>query len=370
LEDGQREARAALERLGITSEDTTKARRSLEGLRANRERREALVQRHTELQDELGRHEQTVRMLAERHAQIDLAEAAARQGLATVGIVGGPETWAVELVLRRERFSVRETAVHDVEAQEEIRRILVGSDNPDEWWPRMAERRAAGVRPSPEDTRTLEQLRVAARHRRDELENVRNTLAQVETRREERSRGLADPAALAEELDEATVCLARLQYRPNVLQAASALIRAVSEEHRRNFAPRLADSVSSWLELATAHRYARVEVSPTDLSVALASRDRGGLVTLDQVSRGTRDTVALLFRASIVDLLSNTDEPVPLFLDDPLVNVDAERAQNIFAILGDLAQTRQIFYCTHDPRIVEWIKRIGDCRVITMEAAA
>ena len=51
-------------------------------------------------------------------------------------------------------------------------------------------------------------------------------------------------------------------------------------------------------------------MSPTDLSVRLASRERGGLVPLEIVSQGTREAVALLLRVSIVDLLSNADEPV------------------------------------------------------------
>jgi DNA repair exonuclease SbcCD ATPase subunit len=289
LDTIEKAARAALQRLGISSDNPIQALSILTGLEADRERRLALIQRHAALKVDVDRYVTTIKALNERRPHA----ARARGG----------------------------------------------------------------------DTRSLADLRLETQRLHVALEDVRAQAAQVVNRREKLVRdGLAAPAEIEEDLAAATESLSRLDYRAKVLEEARSVIKASAEEHRRNFVPRLAEGVNGWLDRATNHRYARAEVSKADLSVELDSRDRGGRVPLDLVSRGTRDVVALLFRANIVDLLSTTGEPVPLFFDDPLVNVDPERSQNIVAVLGDLAQSRQIFYCTHDPRIVEWFsQRVESC---------
>jgi uncharacterized protein YhaN len=86
------------------------------------------------------------------------------------------------------------------------------------------------------------------------------------------------------------------------------------------------------------------------------SAERGDLIGIEHLSHGTRDAVALLLRTSVVDLLSSGDEPVPLFLDDPLVHVDFERTIRLLDLIRQLASRQQVFYFTQDVRIVDWAK--------------
>jgi DNA repair exonuclease SbcCD ATPase subunit len=359
-------ARAALDRLGLATEDPLQARGSLASLQADRERRAALLQRQAAQQADLDRLETTIHELDKRRRELAAAEAIIPGRLAAVGVAGPDPDSAGAVADRRERWQSYRDATLALAVQEQLRPALLGGANPDEWRAKLAELRPMATQPDPDDSRTLDELRSDGERLRGDLDVAQGRLAALATRRQRRIDSLVEPAELEEQLADATAVLARLQHLATVLQEARSLIKTVAEEHRRNFAPRLGDSVSSWLARATNQRYTQVEVSPTDLSVTLARGDHAGFVTLDQVSRGTRDAIALLFRASVVDLLSDTGEPVPLFLDDPLVHIDPERSQAIVELLLDLAQSRQIFYCTQDPRIVEWVSQRGDCCVQTL----
>jgi DNA repair exonuclease SbcCD ATPase subunit len=366
----QAPARAALQPLEIAAADPVQAQSLLDGLRADQERRAAFVQRQSELLADQDRLEKTTQALAEQRGNLDSAEAEARKRLAAVGVARTSPDSASDLAERRKRLQAYREATSALEEQEHVRQALVGGDDPHDWSTKLAEQRSLAATPTPDDTRTLDDLYQEAQRLRGDLDDVRTRLAQIETGREQRLPDPVEPAELEEELAAATASLARLRYLSKVIQEARSLVETTADEYRRSFAPRLADSVSRWVDQATNHRYARAEVSPVDLSVTLASHERGGLIALDQVSRGTRDAVALLFRASVADLLSNTGEPVPLFLDDPLVHVDPERSRSIIEIICELGLSRQIFYGTQDPRIASLVRQRQDCCVYNLAGAS
>lgn len=56
--------------------------------------------------------------------------------------------------------------------------------------------------------------------------------------------------------------------------------------------------------------------------------------------------------ASLAHYLSN-NEPLPLILDDVLVNFDDKRAQAALRILADLSSRTQIIYFTHHEHLVD-----------------
>jgi uncharacterized protein YhaN len=298
-----------------------------------------------------------------------VAEEKVRGDLIALGVAGDPDTWESELAVKRELLARHREITQYLEVQLQRRAELTGNENADTWQARATSLRARAVEPSPDDHRTLEDIRAETGRLDEKLHDAQADLVRVTTQREERSRDLEHPAEVEERRAAAMAELERLEYLASVLTETSRQIEVVAKEYRRGFAPRLADGVSAWIEQATLGRYLSADVSPTDLSVRLASRERGGLVPLEIVSHGTREAVSLLLRASIVDLLSNPDEPVPLFLDDPLVHVDPERTSRLLDVLTEISRTRQLFYFTQEPRIVDWASGRSDCVVHLMEAA-
>lgn len=76
-------------------------------------------------------------------------------------------------------------------------------------------------------------------------------------------------------------------------------------------------------------------------------------LTLPQLSRGTRDQVALALRLALIQARSETQEHVPLILDDVFVTSDDARANAAVTLLAELAQQgHQIvfFTCQKDVR--------------------
>jgi len=83
----------------------------------------------------------------------------------------------------------------------------------------------------------------------------------------------------------------------------------------------------SALALLTGDHYSEANVDMDHFAIALASADRDQLVSLDLVSHGTRDQVALLLRLALCDVLGDAGESIPLLLDEPLASADPRRGR-------------------------------------------
>jgi DNA repair protein SbcC/Rad50 len=243
----------------------------------------------------------------------------------------------------------------DRDAKLNERRLVLGADTVVAIQEQVNALGEHATKPDAADQRSLAELRTALEKARQDYQEAVSSLTRLTTQREERLKDVADPAEIEERLAAAQEKLAQVRRLRAAIEEASKQIRDAAASYRRDFAPLLGQCLSRWMAHATRGRYAVAEVSPTDLKIQVHSAERGGLVPVDQLSRGTRDALTLLLRASVVDLLSTASESVPLFLDDPLVHVDPERCQAILTVLGELATVRQIFYFTQDPRVVEWV---------------
>jgi len=362
-------ARTALATLKLDVPDPAAGRAILSELRAERVKKTTALGRQSDLARAMDGYRRTISDHDAYRSALIVAEEKVQGDLIALGIAGDPSTWEAQLATKRERLARHRELAQYLEIQLQRRAELLGNEDGETWRAKAAALRARAVEPLPGDQRTLDDLRAEIARLDDELREAQAELVRVTTLRAERSRDLEHPAEVEERRSAAIAELERLEYLASVLTETNSRIDTVAKEYRRGFAPRLADGVSEWIERATLGRYLSADVSPTDLSVRLASRERGGLVPLEIVSQGTREAVALLLRVSIVDLLSNPDEPVPLFLDDPLVHVDPERTSRILEVLTEISRTRQLFYFTQEPRIVDWASGRSDCAVHLMESA-
>lgn len=97
--------------------------------------------------------------------------------------------------------------------------------------------------------------------------------------------------------------------------------------------------------LSVIHPGAMMEIDDQTLLPASLTRD-GQAETLDILSGGTREQVAILTRLAFARLFARTGTRVPVILDDALVHTDDDRIEAMFTALHRVAQDQQILVLT------------------------
>lgn len=128
--------------------------------------------------------------------------------------------------------------------------------------------------------------------------------------------------------------------------AAESLAQA-SEEIRRSYAPRLQAYLARDLARVTDGRYVEALVSD-GFEILLRAPERGSMVDLRHLSRGTQQQVYLLLRLGLLEVMGADLETLPLFLDDALALADDERRDELLRVLE--GEHRQVIYFTGGER--------------------
>ena len=82
-------------------------------------------------------------------------------------------------------------------------------------------------------------------------------------------------------------------------------------------------------------------------------------MTTAQLSQGAKDQVALALRWAIADLMAD-DVGLPLVLDDPFLNWDADRSQRVAeALRSAAAEGRQVWLLSHRAELGGWGTPVG-----------
>lgn len=97
--------------------------------------------------------------------------------------------------------------------------------------------------------------------------------------------------------------------------------------------------------LSVIHPGAMMEIDDQTLLPASLTRD-GQAETLDILSGGTREQVAILTRLAFARLFARTGTQAPVILDDALVHTDDDRIEAMFTALHRVAQDQQILVLT------------------------
>ena len=90
-----------------------------------------------------------------------------------------------------------------------------------------------------------------------------------------------------------------------------------------------------------------------DRQVLMCRRANGETIGIEGLSDGTRDQLYLALRLGYLEQQLGQGEPIPLIVDDVLVNFDDARAKATLSLLGQLAEKTQILFFTHHKRLVE-----------------
>jgi uncharacterized protein YhaN len=79
----------------------------------------------------------------------------------------------------------------------------------------------------------------------------------------------------------------------------------------------------------------------------------------DSLSRGTAEQLYLAIRFGYISNFAAGGEPLPIIMDDILVNFDPFRAVQATAAIEKLAKTHQVLFFTCHPETVSLFKKVS-----------
>ena len=138
------------------------------------------------------------------------------------------------------------------------------------------------------------------------------------------------------------------------LKASSFVIaRAIEAYREKNQAP-LLKRAAEYFKTLTLGSFISLEADPGegDREVLVGVRANRKHVSVSGMSEGTRDQLYLALRLAAIERHLETGPPVPVIVDDILVQFDNKRAKAAFEALGMLAAHTQVFVLTHHEHLL------------------
>ncbi|HSK02479.1 MAG TPA: hypothetical protein VK932_14600, partial [Kofleriaceae bacterium] len=176
----------------------------------------------------------------------------------------------------------------------------------------------------------------------------------------------------AEELGTRRQELVTLEGRAAALSrewAVRALTLRLLEETRSRYErerqPDVVRAAETHFERITGGRYARIVAPPGESSVRVETEGGESRVT-EELSRGTSEQLYLALRFGLIEEFARHGEPLPVVMDDILVNFDADRAARAASAIRDLASRHQVLYFTCHRWTAELLDPGGD-RTLALE---
>jgi len=144
------------------------------------------------------------------------------------------------------------------------------------------------------------------------------------------------------------------------LKLASHILKGEIERFRDKHQGPMVTKASELFSHITCGNYdsLRTDYDKKDNPILLGVKKNGDPVRMEQMSDGTRDQLFLALRLAFINNYVTDNEPLPLVLDDILVNFDDTRSKNTLDILGDLSEQSQILLFTHHQHLVDMSKSV------------
>jgi len=197
------------------------------------------------------------------------------------------------------------------------------------------------------------------------LAEIRARLAQIHERRgacTQEMQSLAADRQLAHatlELGAVEAQLADAKRRWKILSVIGRLLEMVRQRYETDRQPETLREASQYLVRLTDGHYKRVWM-PLDRGGLLVENDRGESLSLDVLSRGTREAVFIGLRLALTGSFARRGATLPLVLDDVLVNFDTERVRCAAEVLCDFSRHgHQVIMFTCHEHITDIFEEAG-----------
>lgn len=171
--------------------------------------------------------------------------------------------------------------------------------------------------------------------------------------------GTSAAALAAAEAQEALASIKTRVERYVHLRLASLVLGREIERYRERHQGPLVRRAGELLARMTLGAFAGLSTGfgEDDRLQLLGVRDDGRRVPVEGLSEGTRDQLYLALRLASLERHLAHAEPLPLVVDDVLINFDDRRAEATLALLGELAGQTQVLFFTHHRRLLELAHR-------------
>lgn len=136
--------------------------------------------------------------------------------------------------------------------------------------------------------------------------------------------------------------------------ASVILSREIERYREENQAPLLASSSALFARLTLgAFSGIKAGFDDKDRPCLRCVRATGGEVDVTGLSEGTRDQLYLSLRLASLLRRAEVAEPMPLVLDDVLIQFDDQRSAAALSVLAEVSRRMQVLFFTHHARLVD-----------------
>ena len=174
-----------------------------------------------------------------------------------------------------------------------------------------------------------------------------------------------DGADAAQELSATVARLADLSSAWVRRRLAGAVLERVVEQYREKHQDPVLSHASELFRRLTLGRFARLQVGLEERRLECVEAIDGKGLEVEQLSTGTRMQLFLALKLASLEQYLKTAPPLPLVLDDVLVEWDDERSRVALGVLAEFSERVQILLFTHHGRDVAAAEALGDGRIST-----
>lgn len=167
--------------------------------------------------------------------------------------------------------------------------------------------------------------------------------------------GSDEASALAEQVQQTLSELRGQAERYIRLRLAARLLRDEIEAFRRKHRDPILTQASRYFSKLTCASLIGVETDfdDSDQPILVGVRANGERLRVEAMSTGTRDQLYLALRLAALEHYAQSAAPLPLIVDDILIQFDDERSRATLEALVEFSATTQVILFTHHGRVVE-----------------
>ncbi len=207
---------------------------------------------------------------------------------------------------------------------------------------------------------------ISAERRRLE-EEIRTAKAAYEALLEEKAladkartdmESASEAAGLAMDLESARSELAAAVDRWAPLVLAQALMNRAIDKFEREHQPAMLGEVERLFRQLTIERYVGIERKLDEHGTLVVVEQNGSRKEPSALSTGTREQLYLAIRLAYITHYCRDAEPLPIVMDDVLVNFDDDRAVQTLKVLQEIAANVQILFLTCHQHVVQLVQKI------------
>lgn len=177
--------------------------------------------------------------------------------------------------------------------------------------------------------------------------------------------GGGEGADAAQELSATVARLAELASSWARRRLAAVVLERVVEGYRERHQGPVLARASELFSRLTLGRFSRLQVGLEETRLECVEAADGKGLELEELSRGTRFQLYLALKLASLEQYLRTAPPLPLVLDDVLVEWDDARARVALQVLAEYSERVQILLFTHLARDVAAASELADGRIFT-----